>query len=150
MKRTVIIALCGICAGVAAHTGWFALRRPPTDLETQLAWMNSVLQLNADQFARFKAVHEEASPQLVGLATKLQRMGAESAAFERRREETGEVDFLAFARLVEQRRAVDRDRDTTARKLIETALNVMTPDQRQRYLTLIAPALSSSGDRTFH
>lgn len=150
MKRTIVIILCGICAGIVAHVGWFALRRPPTDLETQLAWMNSVLQLNADQFARFKAVHEEASPQLVGLATELQRMRAESAAFERRREETGEVDFLAFARLVEHRRAVDRDRDATAHKLIETAVSVMTPEQRQRYLALIAPALSSSGDRTFH
>jgi hypothetical protein len=150
MKRTVLIALCGICAGVAAHVGWFALRRPPSDLDTQLAWMNSVLQLDADQFARFKAVHEEASPQLVGLATELQRMRAESAAFERRRAETGEVDFLAFARLVEHQRAVDRDRDATAHKLIETAVSVMTPEQRQRYLALIAPALNSSGDRTFH
>jgi hypothetical protein len=150
MKRTVFIALCGLAAGALAHVGWFAARRPPTDLETQLAWMNSVLQLNAEQFARFKAVHEEASPHLVGLATELQRTRDESAAFERRREETGEVDFLAFARLMEHRRTVDRDRDTTARKLIETAISVMTPDQRQRYLTLIAPALSPSGDRTFH
>jgi hypothetical protein len=151
MKRAVLITLCGIAAGLAAHAGWFALRRPPSDLETQLAWMNSVLQLSPDQFARFKAVHEEASSQLVGLATELQRIGAESAAFERRREETGEVDFLAFARLVEHQRAVDRDRDATARRLIETAVSVMTPEQRQRYLALIAPALSpSSGDRIFH
>jgi hypothetical protein len=150
MKRTFIIALGGILAGIIAHVGWFVLHRPPTDLETQLAWMNSVLRLNAEQFARFKAVHEEASPQLVGLATELQRMGAESAAFERRREETGEVDFLAFARLMEHRRSVDRDRDSTARRLIETAISVMTPEQRERYLNLIAPALPSSGDRTFH
>ena len=145
MKRTVLIAVLGVAAGLVAHVGWFALRRPPTDLETQLAWMNSVLQLNADQFARFKALHEEASPQLVEFAGELQRMRAESAAFERRREETGEVDFLAFARLMEHRRAVDRDRDATARRPIETALNVMTPEQRQRYLTLIAPALTELG-----
>jgi hypothetical protein len=150
MTRTTLIVTFGIVAGVAAHFGWFTLRRPPTDLETQLAWMNSVLQLNADQFARFKAVHEEASPQLVGLASELQRMRAQSAEFERRREQTGEVDFLAFARLVEHRRAVDRDRDATARKLIDTALSVMTPEQRQRYLTMIAPALTPPGDRTFH
>lgn len=150
MKRTLSIALCGVIAGLLAHAGWFALRRPPTDLETQLAWMNSVLRLNEDQFARFKALHEEASPQLVEFATELQRTRAASAAFERRREETGEVDFLAFARLVEHRRAVDRDRDATARKLIETAVSVMTPDQRQRYLNLIAPALPPNGDRTFH
>lgn len=150
MKRSLFIVSCGLIAGLIAHLGWFALRRPPTDLETQLAWMNSVLHLNADQFARFKAVHEEASPQLVGLASELQRMRAESAAFERRREETGEVDFLAFARLVEHRRAVDRDRDATARNLVEAAVSVMTPEQRQRYLALIAPALNPDSDRTFH
>jgi len=150
MKRSLIVISCGLVAGLVAHAGWYALRRPPTDLETQLAWMNSVLNLNADQFARFKAVHEEASPQLVDLASELQRTRAESAAFERRREETGEVDFLAFARLVEHRRAIDRDRDATARKLVEAAVSVMTPEQRQRYLALIAPALNPNSDRTFH
>jgi hypothetical protein len=150
MKRTALMLCCGLAAGAVAHLGWFAMRQPPTDLETQLAWMNSVLQLNPEQFARFKAVHEEASPQLVGLASELQRMRAESDEFERRREQTGEVDFLAFARLVEHRRMVDRDRDRTARQLIETAISVMTPEQRQRYLTLIAPALPPSSDRTFH
>jgi hypothetical protein len=150
MKRTLLILVGGLFAGALAHVSWFQLRRPPSDLETQLAWMNSVLQLNAEQFARFKAVHEEASPQLIDLAVELQRMRAQSAEFERRREETGEVDFLAFARLVEHRRTVDRNRDATARKLIETAISVMSPDQRQRYLTLIAPALSSNGDNTFH
>ncbi len=150
MKRTLLILLTGAMAGGFAHLGWFNLRRPPTDLETQLSWMKAVLQLTPDQFARFKELHEQASPHLVVLTTELQRMRAESAAFERRREQTGEVDFLAFARLVEQRRAIDRDRDATARKLIETAVSVMTPEQRQRYLALIAPALSDDRDRTFH
>lgn len=149
MKRTVSLLLCGILAGVIAHVGWYSLRRPPTDLETQLAWMQAVLQLDPEQFAQFKALHEEASPHLVVLASELQRMRAESVAFERRREETGEVDFLAFARLLEHRRAVDRDRDATARKLVDTALSIMTPEQRQRYLALIAPALSDDRDRRY-
>lgn len=150
MKRTLLMLVSGVMAGIVAHVGWFHFRRPPTDLETQLAWMQAVLNLNSDQFARFKALHEEASPQLVAMATELQRTRAESAAFERRRERTGEVDFLAFARLVEHRRAIDRDRDASARKLVETAISVMTPEQRQRYLALIAPALNPDSDRTLH
>jgi hypothetical protein len=150
MKRAALILTCGLLAGLAAHTAWFALRRPSNDVEAQLAWLGRVLQLDADQFARFKALHQEAGPRLVVLAAELQRMRAESAEFERRRQQTGEVDFLAFARLIEQGRALDRDRDATARKLIDTALSVMTPEQRQRYLALVAPALAPNGDRTFH
>lgn len=150
MKRGALILACGVCAGLAAHAGWFALRKPQNDVEAQVAWMRSVLQLDAEQFARFKALHQEAGPHLAGLAHELERMQAQSAEFERRRLQTGEVDFLAFARLVEQRRALDRDRDATARKLIDTAVSVMTPEQRQRYLALIAPVLSPPGDRTFH
>jgi hypothetical protein len=150
MKRTLLILLGGMLAGLVAHVGWFSLRRPPTNLEAQLALMQGVLRLSPDQFARFREVHEQASPHLFVLASELQRVRVESAAFERRREETGEVDFLAFARLVEHRRAVDRDRDATARRLIETAVSVMTPEQRQRYLALIAPVLDPDSDRTFH
>ena len=150
MKRSFLIVLLGLVGGLAAHVGWFALRHPSNSIDEQLVWMRAVLQLEPDQFARFKAMHQEVGPHLLLLATELQEMRSESAAFERRREKTGEVDFVAFARLVEQRRAVDRDRSETARKLIEAAISVMTPDQRQRYLALIAPALTPDSDSTFH
>lgn len=150
MRRSVLIVLLGLVGGLAAHVGWFTLRRPSNSIDEQLAWMRAVLQLEPDQFAQFKAMHQEIGPHLLLLATELQQARSKSDAFERRRETTGEVDFVAFARLVEQRRALDRDRTATSRKLIDAAMNVMTPDQRQRYLALIAPALNPDSDSNFH
>ena len=46
MKRTFLVVLSSILAGVIAHVGWYHLRRPPTDLETQLAWVAIDLGLN--------------------------------------------------------------------------------------------------------
>ena len=144
MKRTLFVFLLGLAGGLLAHNAWFFAHRPgPVNgLDAQLAWMKSSLHLSDQQFASIKALHAQSSPQLQALATQVARMRAEFAAFENTRRTTGEVDFLEFARFVEQRRAVDRECAESTRRLIVAAVSVMNQQQRDQYCRTL---LSSAG-----
>ena len=145
MKRVFIVLATGLACGVLAHVAWFAAHRPAggADLESQLAWMQQTLQLTPEQFAHIRALHEQSSPRLLALATQVGRMRGEFAAFELERRTTGQVDFLDFARFVEQRRAVDRECADSTRRLILAASEVMNPQQRKTYLAFLDPALKT-------
>jgi hypothetical protein len=145
MKRGFIILAAGLACGVLAHVAWFGARRPAgnADLDSQLAWMQQALRLTPEQFARIKALHEQSSPRLLALAAQVGRMRGEFAAFERERRTSGQIDFLDFARFVEQRRAVDRECAESTRRLILAASEVMNPQQRETYLAFLDPALKN-------
>jgi len=147
MKRVLIVLATGIALGALAHVTWFGAHRPAlgADLDSQLAWMQQTLQLTPEQFARIKALHEQSSPRLLALAGQVTRMRGEFAAFERDRRTTGQIDFLDFARFVEQRRAIDRECADSTRKLILAASEVMNPQQRETYLAFLDPALKNLG-----
>lgn len=147
MKRVATIVAAGLGCGVLAHVAWFGAHRPKggPDLEAQLAWMQPALQLTPEQFARIKQLHEQSSPRLLALAAQVARMRGEFAAFERERQTTGQIDFLEFARFVEQRRAIDRECAESTRRLILAASEVMSPRQRATYLAYLDPALKSPG-----
>lgn len=146
MKHVLSVLLAGAATAVSAHLAWFQLHRPCSGpgLDCQLAWVKSELQLSDEQFARVRAVHETSSPRLLALAAEVARMRDEYAAFERTRVTTDRVDFLEFARFVEQRRAIDRECLASTRQLVSAASDVMTPLQRDRYLSLVAPTLKTS------
>ncbi len=146
MKRALLVILAGLVSGVLAHVAWFDTHRPAggEGLDSQLAWMQQTLALSPEQFARIKALHEQSSPQLLALAAQVARMRDEFAAFERERRTTGEVDFLEFAGFVEQRRAVDRECAESTRRLVLAASEILNPDQRETYLTLLNPALKGT------
>lgn len=143
MRHTLFVLGLGLFAAAGAHLAWFHLHRPCTgdQLQCQLSWMKSELKLTDEQFARIKAIHEASSPRLLALAVQVSRMREEYAAFERMRIATDRVDFVEFARFVEQRRAVDRECLDSTRRLVAATSDVMTPDQRKRYLGLLTPAL---------
>lgn len=149
MKHVALVILLGLLAGVVSHLVWFGYRRPVSSdtPANALAWLRQDLQLTDEQFARLKTIHESSSPQLHELAAEAERMRAEFAAFERRRRTDGEIDFLAFARYVDEQRAFDRICSESTRRLIAAATDVMTPAQRARYLDRFGPALRSSNDR---
>lgn len=115
------------------------------NLDALLAWMKTDLQLNDDQLARIRNVHEQLSPRLVALANKVAQMQQAFASFEQTRQSAGQVDFIEFASYVEQRRRLDRECTESTRKLIAEASDVMTPQQRQQYLQLLNPALKNPG-----
>jgi hypothetical protein len=143
MKRTGIILFAGLAAGLAAHFAWFDSRRPDVrpDLDSQLVWMKTQLRLDAAQYARIKAVHEQLGPHLMMLADEVGRMRNELDAFENARRTSGDVDFVAYGQFVKQRRDVDRECSEWTKRLIETATDVMTPEQKERYLAMLPAAL---------
>ena len=146
MKRTLLILFLGVAAGVAAHLGWFFSQRPcgSNDLDCQLEWMKTELKLSDEQFARIKVIHEQSSPRLIELAAQVARMRDEYAAFERERTTSGQVDFLEFAHFVEKRRAIDRECLTSTQRLVADASDVMTVQQRERYLGLLGSLVKAA------
>ena len=148
MKRSLLVIVTGLAAGMLAHSGWYLWQRPcgRDSLDCQLEWMKTELKLSDQQFAHVKAIHEKSSPRLLALASQVARMREEYDAFEHERTTSGQVDFLEFAHFVEERRAVDRECLNSTRQLVADAANVMTAQQRERYLVLLGPALKT-GDR---
>jgi hypothetical protein len=143
MSRTLIVVLTGLIAGLAAHFAWFDTHRPcrGDELSCQLSWIRTELKLTDAQFARIRAIHEAQSPKLLALAAQVAQMRDEYAAFDRQRLATDNVDFLEFARFVEQRRAIDRECLRLTRQLVAATSDTMTPEQRERYLGLVGPAV---------
>lgn len=149
MKRLLLVVLAGLTGGLLAHFGWYEWHRPAgvADLDSQLSWMRQTLGLTPEQFTRIKALHEQSSPRLLALAAQVARMRGEFAAFEQERRTTGQIDFLDFARFVEQRRAVDRECAESTRRLVLAASAVMTSRQREAYLAFLDPALGTPAPR---
>ena len=140
MKRTLLTLLLGLAVGSGVHVSYYRLHQPAaTDtLDGQLAWMRTELQLTDAQYARIKEVHEASGPHLRAIAAQLAGLQAEFQAFEHSRTTTDQVDFLEFARYVELRRHVSDESQDSTHRLVLAAAEVMTPEQRQRYIRLVA------------
>jgi hypothetical protein len=130
----------GVAVGTTVHLAYYRLHRPVMgdSLDSQLAWMKEELNLDDAQFARIKELHRTSSPRLRALAVQVAQLQAEFAAFERTRRTDDRVDFLEFARFVEDRRHVSRECLDSTRQLVLASAGVMTPRQREHYLGLIA------------
>jgi len=115
------------------------------NLDALLTWMKDDLHLNDQQLARIKNVHQQLSPHLLALASQVAQMQRSLTQFENERASDGQVDFLEFARFVEQRRKLDRECNESTRRLIAESSDVMTPQQREQYLQLLDPALKTTG-----
>lgn len=143
MSRTLLVVVCGLIAGAVAHVAWFDTHRPcrGDELSCQLAWIRTELKLNDEQYARIRSIHEAESPKLLALAAQVAQLREEYAAFDRQRLTTDRIDFLEFARFVEERRAIDHECLQLTRQLVAATSDTMTPTQRERYLGLVGPAV---------
>ncbi len=145
MKRTLSILLLGLVGGLGAHVGWLSATPPkrPPDLMAQLDFMKAKLRLTDAQLQQIKALHEQSAPRLLALAAQVEGVQEKLAAYEKTRQTRGEIDFLEFARFVEQGRRLDRECVRSTEQLVAQAIEVMTPQQRQQYLGLLGPALKT-------
>ena len=152
MNRILVIVLLGLTCGLAAHVSWYRFRAAPRvdSLDAQLAWMQESLALSGEQIARLRALHEQSAPRLMQLASQVGRMREEFSAFERQRQSSGEIDFLEFARFVEQRRALDRECAHSTRRLVAASADLMTPQQREHYLALLGAVGKTSATEAFN
>lgn len=142
MNRVLLTLVLGLAAGLGAHLAYYRYHEPaPTDtLEGQLAWMKTELMLSDSQFDRIKELHQASHPRLRAMAAQVAHMQTEFGEFEQTRRTTDRVDFLEFARFVESRRNLNRECLDSTRQLVLASAEVMTPDQRQRYISLVAAA----------
>jgi len=142
MKRTFLTLVLGLAAGVGAHLAYYRQHAPAaTDtLEGQLVWMKSELHLTEPQFARIKELHQASHPRLQAMATQVAVMQSEFAEFEKTRRTSDRVDFLEFARFVESRRDLNQACLDSTKQLVLASAEVMNPEQRARYLQLVASA----------
>jgi len=141
MKRTLLIIAIGLAGALAAQSLWFELRRPEefSGSDKDIAWMRTELQLSNEHYARIRVLHEQSGPRIMALAAQVGRMKEELEAFEHTRRSGGQIDFLEFARFVDMRRSVDKACLDSTRRLVSDTAAVMTPEQRERYLSLISP-----------
>ena len=142
MNRTALTLLFGLAVGLGAHFAYFRLHEPASTntLDGQLAWIKLELQLTDAQYARVKELHQASSPRLRAMAVQVAQMQAEFSAFEKARRTSDQVDFLEFARFVETRRQINRACIDSTRQLVMATAEVMTPQQRERYIRLVASA----------
>lgn len=146
MKRTLLILMLGLAGGFGAHFGRLEMvdaARRPANLGEQLAWMKTSLKLSDAQWARIQALHEQSAPRLMQLAAQVEGMRGELEAFEKTRQVEGRIDFLEFARFVDERRRLDRECASSTEQLVAESAKVMTPAQREQYLSLLEPALKT-------
>lgn len=149
MKRALLTLLLGLAAGTAVHFGYFAHHHRQADtLEGQLAWIRAELKLSDSQFARIRDLHQASHPRLREMAAQVAQMHAEFTEFERTRLKSDRVDFLEFARFVETRRELNRECLDSTRQLVLASAEVMTPEQRERYISLVATAEPQMGTLT--
>jgi hypothetical protein len=144
--KAALIVLFGVLAGGVAHVTWFRAHRPcgGDELACQLAWIKTELNLTDAQYDRVRAIHEQTSPRLLALAAQVSRLRDEYAAFEKQRLTSDRVDFVEFAKFVEQRRTIDRECLSLTRQLVAATSETMTPAQRERYLGLVGPAVNDA------
>lgn len=144
MNRILLITLLGLLGGTVGHFACLAVQQPRVgsdNLDAQLAWIKTDLQLTPTQYTQIKTIHQQSHPHLLTLASSVARMREEFAAFDRQRKTTGEIDFLEFARYVEERRRIDRDCLLSTRQLVDASADVLNPHQRERYITLLPAAV---------
>ena len=142
MKRTILVLGLGLIGGGLAYGGWFAAHQPPVT-DDPFAWLKNDLQLTPAQVDRIRQLHEQSSPQRLALASQVTALRGEFDAFEIERHTTGEIDFVAFAHFTEQRREINEECAESNRRLITAATGVMTPPQREHYLTTLGAALQT-------
>jgi len=142
MKRTLVSLVLGLAVGLTTHFVYFRVNEPaPTNtLDGQLAWMKTELQLTDAQYARIKELHQASSPRLRAMAAQVAALQAEFTEFEQVRRTSDQVDFLEFARFVEQRRHVSRECLDSTRQLVLASAQVMNAQQRQRYIQIVSEA----------
>jgi hypothetical protein len=141
MKNAALLVAAGLLVGGLAHEGWHFARRPPSpdSLDEQLRWVRMQVQLDSEQYARVRAVHEAFAPRLRQAGSDVARTRSTLQEFEDRRRSSGQVDFLAFKEFLDRSRQVDRQAAESTHELVAAVLAVMTPEQRARYLDLLLP-----------
>ena len=139
MKRFLLVVLIGFAAGALAHVGFYAFRRPTVEnrLARNLAWMQAEFQLDDQQYSRIRALHDRTGPELERLFTVLRTTHEELLRLEEMRRTADKVDFVAYHQAKAANRSARSQCRTLTLDLVYAVAEVMTPEQRTRYFSLV-------------
>ena len=146
MKRFLLIVMLGLVAGAVAHIGFFAFRRPTVEnrLTRDLAWMQSVFDLDTAQYESIRALHQRTGPELERLFSVLRATHEELNRLEEVRRTADKVDFIAFHQAKEANRKARLQCRTLTLDLVYAVAERMSPDQRIRYFDLVGNGVGLS------
>jgi hypothetical protein len=102
-----------------------------------LSWMKSRFNLSREQFAELVALHEDYSDHLMTLYRELSEVQDSYQTFENKRLSNETIDFMALYDLLQKRDSLRKDSVATSRQLVDMTLRVLTPAQKQEYLSLM-------------
>jgi hypothetical protein len=109
-----------------------------------LAWIRDELDLSQEQFDRLARLHEMTEPRLLALADQLDNLRRQFSEFEAQRKGVGEIDFIEFSEFIVQRRETENAYEDSSRSLVLASAELMEPEQRQRYLSLVGSHVGNS------
>lgn len=146
MKRFLLIVMLGFVAGAVAHIGFYAFRRPTVEnrLTRDLAWMQSVFQLDPAQYESIRALHQRTGPELERLFSVLRTTHDELNRLEELRRSADKVDFIAFHQAKEANRKARLQCRTLTLDLVYAVAERMSPEQRIRYFALVGNGVELS------
>ncbi len=139
MKRFLLVVLIGFVAGAAAHIGFYAFRRPTVEnsLARNLAWMQTEFQLDEQQYARIRALHNRTGPELERLFNVLRTTREELVRLDEMRRTADKVDFVAYHQAKAANRKARSECRTLTLDLVYAVAETMNPAQRTRYFALV-------------
>lgn len=150
MKRFLLVVLIGFAAGALAHVGFYAFRRPTVEnrLARNLAWMQAEFQLDDRQYSHIRALHDRTGPELERLFTVLRTTHEELLRLEEVRRTADKVDFLAYHQAKAANRSARNQCRTLTLDLVYAVAEVMTPEQRTRYFSLVGSGVELANPPT--
>ena len=139
MKRFLLVVLIGFAAGALAHIGFYAFRRPTVEnrLTRDLAWMQAEFHLDDRQYGSIRALHNRTGPELERLFTVLRTTHEELLRLDEMRRTADKVDFVAYHQAKAANRKARSQCRTLTLDLVYAVAEVMTPEQRTRYFSLV-------------
>ncbi len=122
-----------------AHIGFYAFRRPTVEnrLVRNLDWMQAEFHLTEAQYARIRSLHDRTGPELERLFTVLRTTHEELNRLEEMRRTADKVDFVAFHQAKEANRKARAKCRTLTLDLVYAVAETMSPEQRDRYFSLV-------------
>ena len=111
-----------------------------------LAWMQDRFDLSREQFSELVALHESYSDRFEDLYVTLLNAEDRFSNFETSRISGDTIDFMALYDLLMERKELRANAENTSRDLIRDVLDVLTPEQRREYISLLKNTLPSDKD----
>lgn len=139
MKTSILTLALGLVAGLAAYSIYYNSFKPCEEesLECQLSWIQDYLSLSEAQFEVVVAMHRDYQPEVTELEKQIGVLEQRLASLEEERVENDRIDFIAFYNYLQDKGALDKERDSSTENFLSKVGDVMNEDQKARFHALV-------------